>query len=80
MSQLESTNPYNTRKYAGLPPGPICQVIGDAIDAVLHYEASDNIFFFADEDGVVHYYKTQADFEQGIEDEGLLKDDDSDEG
>jgi len=28
----------------------------------------------------VHYYKTQADFEQGIEDEGLLKDDDSDEG
>ena len=80
VSQLESTNPYNTRKYAGLPPGPICQVIGDAIDAVLHYEASDNIFFFADEDGVVHYYKTQADFEQGIEDEGLLKDDDSDEG
>ena len=79
MSQLESENPYNTRKYAGLPPGPICQVIGSAIDAVLYYEKSDDIFFFADEDGVVHYYKTQADFEQGIEDEGLLKDDDSEE-
>ena len=81
VSQLESTNPYNTRKYAGLPPGPICQVIGDAMDAVLHYEASDNLYFFADEEGVVHYYKNQADFEQGIEDEGLLKDDDdTDEG
>ena len=77
VSQLESTSPYNTRKYAGLPPGPICQVIGDAMDAVLNYEKSDNIFFFADEDGVVHYYKNQADFEQGIEDEGLLKDSDS---
>jgi len=79
VSQLESDNPYNTRKFAGLPPGPICQVVDDAIDAVLHYESSDDIFFFADEDGVVHYYKTQADFEQGIEDEGLLKDDDSEE-
>ncbi len=79
VSQLESDNPFNTRKFAGLPPGPICQVIGDAIDAVLHYEQSDDIFFFADEDGVVHYYKTQADFEQGIEDEGLLKDDESEE-
>ena len=36
VSQLESTNPYNTRKYAGLPPGPICQVVGSAIDPVLH--------------------------------------------
>lgn len=74
VSQLENDSPYNTRKFAGLPPGPISAVIGDAMDAVLHYEKSDNIFFFADEDGVVHYYKTEADFEQGIEDEGLLKD------
>ena len=79
VSQLESDSPYNTRKVAGLPPGPICQVVADAVDAVLNYEASDDIYFFADEDGVVHYYKTQADFEQGIEDEGLLKDDDSEE-
>ena len=79
VSQLESDSPYNTRKVAGLPPGPICQVVADAVDAVLNYESSDDIYFFADEDGVVHYYKTQADFEQGIEDEGLLKDDDSEE-
>ena len=47
------------------------------MDAVLKYEKSDNLYFFADEDGTVHYYKDQAAFEQGIEDEGLLKDDDS---
>ena len=77
QSQLDSDNPYNTRKFQGLPPGPICQVVGDAMDAVLKYEKSNNLFFFADEDGTVHYYKDQAAFEQGIEDEGLLKDDDS---
>ena len=80
QSQLDSDNPYNTRKFAGLPPGPICQVVGNAMDAVLNYEKSDNLFFFADEDGTVHYYKDQESFEQGIEDEGLLKDSDSEEG
>lgn len=79
QSQLDSENPYNTRKFSGMPPGPICQVIGDAMDAVLNYEKSDDLFFFADEDGTVHYYKNNADFEQGIEDEGLLKDDDSED-
>ncbi|MBE6041152.1 MAG: endolytic transglycosylase MltG [Clostridiales bacterium] len=75
QSQLDSDNPYNTRKFAGLPPGPICQVVSDAMDAVLNYTKSDDLFFFADGDGVVHYFKTQGDFEQGIEDIGLLKDD-----
>ena len=74
QSQLDSDNPYNTRKYAGLPPGPISTVVGDAMDAVLHYTESDDLFFFADENGTVHYYKTNEDFEQGIEDHGLLQD------
>ena len=79
QSQLDSDNPYNTRKFPGLPPGPICTVIGDAMDAVLDYEKSDDLFFFADENGKVHYFKTQSDFEQGIEDFGLLKDTETEE-
>ena len=75
VSQLQSDSPYNTRKVAGLPPSPICSVIGDAIDATMNYKKTDNLFFFADNDGVVHFYKTQAQFEKGIEDIGLLKDD-----
>ena len=58
QSQLDSDNPYNTRKFAGLPPGPIGQVIGDAMDAVLHYEPNDHIFFYAGPDGTVYYADT----------------------
>ena len=75
VSQLESDSPYNTRKVAGLPPSPISSVIADAIDATLNYTKTDNLFFFADEDGVVHFFKTEAEFEKGIENIGLLKDD-----
>ena len=79
QSQLDSDNPYNTRKFAGLPPGPISTVIGGAMDAVLNYEKSDDLYFFADENGTVHFYKDQDDFYQGIEDIGLLKDSEPEE-
>ena len=75
VSQLENDSPYNTRKHAGLTPGPICSIVGDAIDATLNYDKTDDIFFFADEDGVVHYFKTNAEFEKGLEDIEMLKDD-----
>lgn len=78
QSQLDSDNPYNTRKFAGLPPGPISTVVSGAMDAVLNYEKSEDLYFFADENGKVHYYKNQDDFYKGIEDIGLLKDDPED--
>ena len=76
VSQLESTNPYNTRKFAGLPPGPICQVVSDAIDATLNYEKHDYLFFIADEQGIVRYSKDQAGHESNIDEHGLVKDED----
>ena len=75
VSQLESTNPYNTRKFAGLPPGPICQVVADAIDATLNYEKHDYLFFIADENGIVRYSADEAGHESNIEEHGLVKDD-----
>lgn len=77
VSQLESTSPYNTRKYAGLPPGPICQVVGDAIDATLNYEKHDYLFFIADENGIVRYSTDQAGHESNIDEHGLVKDEDA---
>ncbi|MCQ2563377.1 MAG: endolytic transglycosylase MltG [Mogibacterium sp.] len=77
VSQLESTNPYNTRKYAGLPPGPICQVVGSAVDATLNYEHHDYLFFIADENGVVRYSTDEAGHESNIDEHGLLQDDDA---
>ncbi len=79
VSQLESTNPYNTRKFAGLPPGPICQVVADAIDATLNYEKHDYLFFIADEQGIVRYSTDAAGHESNINEHGLVKDEDAED-
>ncbi len=43
-------SPYNTYKYLGLPPGPICIPSIASIDAVLNYENHDYFFFCARDD------------------------------
>lgn len=47
---LETDSPYNTYKYAGLPPGPIRIPSISAIDAVLNYKKHNYIFMCAKED------------------------------
>lgn len=49
-SHLEIDSPYNTYKYAGLPPGPINFPEIAAIDAVLNYEEHKFIYMCARED------------------------------
>lgn len=44
---LELDSPYNTYKYAGLPPGPIAMPDITAIDAVLNPEKHDYYYFVA---------------------------------
>ncbi len=43
----EINSPYNTYRYKGLPPGPICLVGQQAIDATLNYSKHNFIFFCA---------------------------------
>ena len=50
FKHLEINSPYNTYKYKGLPPGPINSPSISSIDAVLHYENHEYIFFCAKED------------------------------
>jgi UPF0755 protein len=45
---LEVDSPYNTYKYADLPPGPIVTPDITAIDAVLNPESHDYFYFVAD--------------------------------
>jgi UPF0755 protein len=47
---LETDSPYNTYKYAGLPPGPIRIPSIAAIDAVLNYEDHGYYYFCAKAD------------------------------
>ena len=44
---MQVNSPYNTYKYAGLPPGPINLPSIAAIEAVLNYEKSDYLYFCA---------------------------------
>lgn len=45
---LELDSPYNTYKYAGIPPGPITMPDISSIDAVLNYEDHGYYYFVAD--------------------------------
>ena len=46
----EIDSPYNTYKYKGLPPGPICLVYPSVIDAVLNYTKHNYTYFCAKPD------------------------------
>ncbi|MBO7624833.1 MAG: endolytic transglycosylase MltG [Bacteroidales bacterium] len=49
-ADLETDSPYNTYRYAGLPPGPIRMPSLHAIDAVLDYEHHHYLYMCAKED------------------------------
>lgn len=50
-SQLASDNPYNTRRFPGLPPGPISNPGRKAIEAALYPQKSNELYFVAKDDG-----------------------------
>jgi UPF0755 protein len=67
-SDLESTSPFNTRKFGGLPPGPISSVSVSAIEAALNPQQTDYIYYVRNvklNDGSHHFYASAADFERG---------------
>lgn len=59
---LEIDSPYNTYKYAGLPPGPICSPGEAAITAALYPDTSCKaIYFVAQGDGAHIFSQTLSD-------------------
>ena len=47
---LKVDSPYNTYRYAGLPPGPICNPSAASVDAVLKNKKTQYLYFCAKED------------------------------
>lgn len=50
FDHLKINSPYNTYKFAGLPPGPICLPSVSSIDAVLNHQTHQFLYFCAKED------------------------------
>ena len=64
QSDLEDDSPYNTRRFKGLPPGPICNPGLDSINAAGHPKG-DYLFYVARNDGTGRHYfaRTDAEFQ-----------------
>jgi UPF0755 protein len=56
VSQLESDNPYNTRKYPGLPPTPIANPGLASLQAAAHPAKVPYLFFVRKPDKVHHFF------------------------
>ena len=55
---LDRSNPYNTYRRQGLPPGPICSPGLASIQAAVHPEEHDYLYFVAKGDGTHHFSRT----------------------
>ena len=59
-------SPYNTRRFAGLPPGPIASPGKDALIAVGAPATSDYLFFLSGDDNVTYFARTVEEHEANI--------------
>lgn len=57
-NDLKVDSPYNTYKYYGLPPAPICNPGRKALEASAHPEKSDFIYFVASGNGGHNFAKS----------------------
>lgn len=51
VSELNSSSPYNTRRYTGLPPGPICSPGKASLQAAMTPADTKDLYFVAKWDG-----------------------------
>ncbi|MEQ2465693.1 endolytic transglycosylase MltG [Niallia hominis] len=55
---LEVDSPYNTYQNVGLPPGPIANAGTISMEAALHPDETDYLYFLASKDGKVYFSKS----------------------
>lgn len=58
LADTQFDSVYNTYRYQGLPPAPICAVSVEAVKAALAPETNDYYFYLHDSVGKIHYART----------------------
>ncbi len=69
-SDLDRDSPYNTRLYAGLPPGPISATGAKSLNAAFNPALTDFLYYVREpsrDDGKHNFYNNSADFEKGVQ-------------
>jgi UPF0755 protein len=61
------TNPYDTYKLEGLPPGPICSPGLDALTQAINPPNTPYFYFIAGNDGKTHYARNYQEQQQNIQ-------------
>jgi UPF0755 protein len=69
-SDIERRSPYNTRLYAGLPPGPVASPGESSLQAAVNPAESDYLYYVrnpARDDGAHNFYSNGSEFETGVQ-------------
>jgi UPF0755 protein len=70
LSDIQRRSPYNTRIYAGLPPGPVASPGESSLKAALNPASSDYLYYVRNpdrDDGAHNFYNNSHDFETGVQ-------------
>ena len=70
LSDIQRRSPYNTRIYAGLPPGPVASPGESSLKAALNPATSDYLYYVRNpdrDDGAHNFYSNGAEFETGVQ-------------
>ncbi len=63
---VDLESPYNTRKYPGLPPGPISNMNYSALLAVAFPAPGDYLYFVAGDDGKTYFARTEQEHNANV--------------
>jgi UPF0755 protein len=65
-ADMQFASPYNTYRYAGLPPGPIGNPGRSALEAAMHPAQSDYYYFVADAQGHHRFARTMEEHNKNV--------------
>ncbi|MFZ2055159.1 MAG: endolytic transglycosylase MltG [Candidatus Aminicenantales bacterium] len=63
---LALDSPYNTYRYSGLPPGPICNPGKEALEAAIHPAPEDYLYFVSRNDASHHFSRTFVEHQNAV--------------